>query len=88
MYDFTTKIYWKQAEVVQNRLNANAHATGCAETTHRKHKRLKLGDGQAYDRSSSKNVKTYSAAGAGIDKCAVYITYYSLYEVRKRVRCP
>jgi hypothetical protein len=42
MYDYTTKIYRKQAEVVQNHLNANVRATGRGETTRRKHKKLNL----------------------------------------------
>jgi hypothetical protein len=42
----------KQAEVIQNHLNPNVRASGQGEAMHRKHKRLKLGGGQAYDRSS------------------------------------
>jgi hypothetical protein len=58
MYDYITNKCRKQAEAVQNRLNANARATGRGETTLRKQRRLKLEGGQAYDRSSGKKIKT------------------------------
>jgi hypothetical protein len=35
-----------------NHKNSNVRAIGQGEAWHRKYKRLKLGDGQAYDRSS------------------------------------
>jgi hypothetical protein len=42
----------QQAEVIQTHENANVRNIGQGETRHRKYKRLKLGGGQAYDRSS------------------------------------
>jgi hypothetical protein len=42
----------EQAEVIQNHLNPHVHATGQGEAMQRKHKKLKLGCGQAYDHSS------------------------------------
>jgi hypothetical protein len=52
MYDYTTKSRRQQAEVIQNHENANVRNIGQGEPPHRKYKRLKLGGGQAYDRSS------------------------------------
>jgi hypothetical protein len=52
IYDFITKLCRQQAEVIQNHENANVRNIGQGEAHHRKHKRLKLGGGQAYDRSS------------------------------------
>jgi hypothetical protein len=51
-YDYITKLCTQQAEVIQNHENENVHNIGQGEARHRKHKRLKLGGGQAYDRSS------------------------------------
>jgi hypothetical protein len=43
----------QQAEIIQNHENANVRNIGQGEPRHRKHNnRLKLGGGQAYDRSS------------------------------------
>jgi hypothetical protein len=42
----------KQAEVMQNHENANICNNGDGEARRRKYKKLQLGDGQAYDRSS------------------------------------
>jgi hypothetical protein len=42
----------QKAQVIQNHKNANVRHIGQGEARHLKHKRLKLGDGQAYDRSS------------------------------------
>jgi hypothetical protein len=39
-------------EVIQNHDNENVRNIGQGEARHRKYKRLKLGGGQAYDRSS------------------------------------
>jgi hypothetical protein len=47
-----TKLSRQQAEVIQNQENANVRNIGQGEARHRKFKRLKLGGGQAYDRSS------------------------------------
>jgi len=52
VYDFITKLCRRQAEVIQNHDNKNVRNTGQGEAQHRKYKRLKLGGGQAYDRSS------------------------------------
>jgi hypothetical protein len=41
-----------QAEVILNHVNPNVHDTVQGEARHRKYKRLKLGGGQAYDRSA------------------------------------
>jgi hypothetical protein len=41
-----------KAEVIRNHENANIRNTGQGEPRHRKYKILKLGDSQAYDRSS------------------------------------
>jgi hypothetical protein len=43
---------WQQAEVIQNHENENVRKIGQGEPRHRKYKRLKLGGGQAYYRSS------------------------------------
>jgi hypothetical protein len=50
--DYITKLCRRQAEVILNHENPNIRATGQEEPRHRKYKRLKLGGGQAYDRSS------------------------------------
>ena len=52
VYDFITKLCKRQAEVIQNHDNKNISTMGQGEAQHRKYKRLKLGGGQAYDRSS------------------------------------
>jgi hypothetical protein len=52
VYDYVTKLSRKQAEVVQNHENSNVRNIGQGEARHSKYKRLKLGGGQAYDRSS------------------------------------
>jgi hypothetical protein len=52
VYDYITKICSKQAEVILNHDNINVRSIGKIEAQHRKYKRLKLGGGQAYDRSS------------------------------------
>jgi hypothetical protein len=51
VYDFITKTCRKQAEVIQHHDNENVRRIGSCEAQHRKHKILKLGGGQAYDRS-------------------------------------
>jgi len=40
------------AEVIQNHENVNVHIIGQGEAQHTRYKKLKLGGGQAYDRSS------------------------------------
>jgi hypothetical protein len=52
VYDYITKLCRQQAEVTQNYVNENVRNIGQGEANHRKYKRLKLGGGQAYDRSS------------------------------------
>jgi hypothetical protein len=42
----------QQAEVIQNHENVNVRNIAQGEARHRKYKRLKLGGGQAYDRSN------------------------------------
>jgi hypothetical protein len=51
-YLYVTKICKKQTKVIQNHDSMNVRNTGRNETRHRKFKRLKLGGGQAYDRSN------------------------------------
>jgi hypothetical protein len=52
VYDYIMKLCRQQAEVIQNHSNENVRNIGQGEANHRKYKRLKLGGGQAYDRSS------------------------------------
>jgi hypothetical protein len=52
VYNYITKLCRQQAEVIQNHVNENVRNIGQGEAHHRKYKRLKLGSGQAYDRSS------------------------------------
>jgi hypothetical protein len=52
IYDYITKLYRQQTEVIQNHKNANVSNIGQGKPRHRKYKRLNLGGGQAYDRSS------------------------------------
>jgi hypothetical protein len=52
MHDYIIKMCRQQAEVIQNHENENVRSIGQGEARHRKYKKLKLGGGQAYDRSS------------------------------------
>jgi hypothetical protein len=52
IYEYIAKLCRQKVEVIQNQENANARNIGQGEAQYRKHKRLKLGGGQAYDRSS------------------------------------
>jgi hypothetical protein len=52
VYDYVTKLFRKQAEVIQNYENEHIRCIGQVEARHRKYKRRKLGGGQAYDSSS------------------------------------
>jgi hypothetical protein len=52
IYDYITKLSRHQAEVIQNHENANVRNIGQGKAQHRKDERLKLGSGQAYDRSN------------------------------------
>jgi hypothetical protein len=51
LYDYI-RLCKQQAEVIQNHDNENVRNIGQSEARHRKYKRLNLGGGQAYDRSS------------------------------------
>jgi hypothetical protein len=48
VYDYTAKLCRQQAEVIQNHENEHIRSIGQGEEIHRKYKRLKLADGQAY----------------------------------------
>jgi hypothetical protein len=52
VYDYTTKLCRQQAEAIQNHENEHVFGIGQGEARDSKYKRLKLGGGQAYDRSS------------------------------------
>jgi hypothetical protein len=52
IYEYITKLCRQQAEVIENNENANIRNIGQGDARHRTRKRLKLGGGQAYDRSS------------------------------------
>jgi hypothetical protein len=52
VYDYITKLCRKQAEIIHNHENENVRNIGQGETPHRKHKKLKLGGGHLYNRSS------------------------------------
>jgi hypothetical protein len=52
VYDYVTKTCRQQAEVVQNHENEHVRYIGQGKARHRKYKRLKLGGGHVYDRSS------------------------------------
>jgi hypothetical protein len=52
MHDYITKLCRQQAEMIHNHDNENVHNTGQGEAPHRKYKRLKLGSGHVYNRSS------------------------------------
>jgi hypothetical protein len=49
-YDYVTKLYRRQAEIIQNHENENVIIIGQGETPLRKYSRLKLGGGHMYDR--------------------------------------
>jgi hypothetical protein len=51
VYDYVTKLRRKQAEALRNHENERVRGIGQGEARHRKYNRLKLGGGQAYDRS-------------------------------------
>jgi hypothetical protein len=52
VYDYITKSCRQPAEVIQYHENENVRYIGQGEARHRKYKRLKLGGGNVYDRSS------------------------------------
>jgi hypothetical protein len=51
VYDFIAKLCRQQAEVIQNHVNPNVRNIGQGEAS-TENMRVKLGGGQAYDRSS------------------------------------
>jgi hypothetical protein len=55
VYNYITKLCTQQAKVIQHHQNIHVRNTGEDEARHRKYKRLKVGGGQAYDRSSDEN---------------------------------
>jgi hypothetical protein len=48
----SSHLFRQKVEVTQNHENANVRNIGQGEARHTKYKRLKLGGGQAYDRSN------------------------------------
>jgi hypothetical protein len=52
VHGYITKLCRQQAEVIQNHDNEHVRNIGQGGVRHRKYKRLKLGGGQAYGRSS------------------------------------
>jgi hypothetical protein len=52
VYDYITKLSRRQAEIIHNHENENVRNFEQEETPHRKHKGLKVGGCQLYDRSS------------------------------------
>jgi hypothetical protein len=55
VYDYITKLCRQQAQVIQHDENIRVRNIGQGEAWHSKYNRLKLGGGQAYDRSSDEN---------------------------------
>jgi hypothetical protein len=52
VYDYKTKLCRQQAQDIQHHENIHVRNIGQGEARHRKYKRLKLGGGQAFDRSN------------------------------------
>jgi hypothetical protein len=52
VYDYIIELCGKKAEVIQNHENEHVRGIGQGEARHRKYKRLKLGGGLTYERSS------------------------------------
>jgi hypothetical protein len=52
LFFYITKLCRRQAEVIQNHENEQVRSIEKGEVRQRKYKRLKLGCGEAYDRSS------------------------------------
>jgi hypothetical protein len=84
-----TKLCRQQAEIIVNHDNANVRYIGQGRARHRKYKRLKLGGGQAYDRSSDQTTVVAEATRKkGIICCTqpgltegLYIFYIHYYHV-------
>jgi hypothetical protein len=49
VYNYITKLCWKQAEVILSNANPTVHGTGQGEAMHRKYKGLKHSSNQAYN---------------------------------------
>jgi hypothetical protein len=54
VYDYMAKWCKQEAEVILNHVNENVRNIGQGVARHTKYKKLKLGGGQAYNRSSSR----------------------------------
>jgi hypothetical protein len=52
VYDYVAKLWRQQAEAILNHDNENVRNIGQGEAEYKIYKRLQLGGGQAYDRSS------------------------------------
>jgi hypothetical protein len=52
VYDYMTKLYRQQAEVIRNHETEDVRGIGEGDARNGKYKRLKLGGDQAYDHSS------------------------------------
>jgi hypothetical protein len=52
IYDYVTNLCRQQAKVIQNQDNEHVRSIGQGEIRRKKYKRLTLGGGEAYDRSS------------------------------------
>jgi hypothetical protein len=52
VYDYVTKLYRLQAQVILKFVNPNVRDTGQGEAMHGKYKQLKLGGCQHYERSA------------------------------------
>jgi hypothetical protein len=52
VFDYITKLRRTPAELILNHVNPNVRGIGQGEARHRKYRRLKVGGGQAYDRSA------------------------------------
>jgi hypothetical protein len=52
VYDCITKLCRRELEIIHNHENENVRSIGQGETPNTKHKTLKLGVSQLYDRSS------------------------------------
>jgi hypothetical protein len=79
VYDYITKLCRTQAEEILNHRNPIVRGIGQGEAMHRKYNRLKLGGGQAYDRSADKLsfvvvklIKAQPAARACNDRNPLY----------------
>jgi hypothetical protein len=53
IHDYIIKLCRQQAKVIQNHDNEHVRSIGHGEARHRKYKRLKLGGGEAYERSGA-----------------------------------